>query len=184
MDIGYCYNTRQWWGQTDLMAASIHQTENGRYVVELHARSPRWNRDSDYIFSGESSTFIGLQNAIAWAQAKSTIANGWAALAKVSDLEDVLQKREEEAEQEDALMLAVDEIIAHYESIIRQNTTPDWDAIALVAFDHQGEVLSEIFDTASDLGYSLSGPGLDLLAKEAESLKARLRVEVGERIEA
>lgn len=184
MDIGYCYATRQWWGQTDLMAASINQTENGRYVVELHARNPRRGRDSDYIFTGESSTFIGLQNAISWAQAKSAIANGWATLAKVSDLEDVLQKREEEAEQEDALMLAVDEIIAHYESAIRQNTTPDWDAIALVAFDDQGEVLYEIFDTASDLGYSLSGPGLDLLAKEAEALKARLRVEVGERIEA
>lgn len=184
MNIEYCYATRQWWGQSDLIAASIHQTDSGRYVVELHARAHQSGPDSDYIFTGESSTFIGLQNAIAWAQAKSAIANGWATLAKVSDLEDVLQKREEEAEQEDALLLAVNEIIAHYESIIRSNTTAEWDAIALVAFDDQGEVIYEVFDTASDLGYSLSGPGLDLLAKEAEALKARLRIEVGERIEA
>jgi hypothetical protein len=73
-------------------------------------------------------------------------------------------------------------IIAEYEAIVRINTTPDWDAIAEVAADTDGEVVYEVCDTANDLGFTeLTDADRDALGDAAGVLKDRLAAEVAAR---
>jgi hypothetical protein len=73
-------------------------------------------------------------------------------------------------------------VITEYESIVRINTTADWDAIAEVAADTDGEVVYEVWDTANDCGFTeLTDADRDALGNAAGVLKERLATEVSAR---
>jgi hypothetical protein len=172
MNFSYSGNPATWWGQTEHTAASIVRTETERYLVELYC--PANDKHAGYIKTGESSVFIGLQNAIDWARAKDSILSGWAILAKIEVSESALAQLEEQREAETTLWSEdVAKIIAEYESIVRSN-----DAVLAVANDKDGEVIFEVWDVARDLGYSLSDRDHDVLEGAAQALKERLGAEI------
>jgi hypothetical protein len=75
-------------------------------------------------------------------------------------------------------------IIAKYEEIVRGNTDENWDAVAEVASDTEGDVIYEVWDTANDLGFTeLSDTDRDALGDAVDILKQRFAVEVSNRKE-
>ena len=76
-------------------------------------------------------------------------------------------------------------VIAKYEEIVRQNSDENWDAIAEVAADTEGEVVYEVWDTANDLGFTeLTDADRDALSDASEVLKRQLFIQVSNRQEA
>jgi hypothetical protein len=73
-------------------------------------------------------------------------------------------------------------IISKYESIVRKNTDENWDAMAAVANDRDGDVVFEVWETAEDLGFTeLTDADRDALCDAGDRLKERLGLEVDAR---
>lgn len=75
----------------------------------------------------------------------------------------------------------VDEVMAEYDRIVRRNRSEDWDTVALVAEDRDGDVMHEVLDVAAAMGIDVTrdeAGAWDAYEAAVDAYRASLRAEI------